>query len=449
MFQTQSNRRRPSFFWLASLLVLLSLSALAMTLWIMSDFWHEQEIVAKIIKHLPAADLSLARELARELRLQFRLSALVIVNIIGTGIAITLLARAYLSSQRVLRYVRVAASDILNSLSHGVLTVDRDGLITSMNPQARLLLETDAAAIGRPLSEVAAGHHSLAAGAPSVTEESTAIRREYVANVDGHPRNFLAEFTELANENKEALGWVIHLYDVTQQVLVEKRIRTMERYSALGSLAAGLQHEIKNPLSALSLHVQLLEEASEAERTPENLRETLEILHNEIERMNSVLDGFRSFASTSELMIQPVDLEQLAKRLIRLIGPQAEQQGVRIEFASPQPLLPQIPLDVARFEQVLLNLAVNALQAMPEGGVLSIRLDAPPDQLTIEIEDTGGGVPETYQEKIFDPYFSTRSGGTGLGLSLCEKIVRQHDGTLEYRPAPRGASFLICLPRQS
>tara|TARA_R100000789_G_scaffold39711_1_gene41706 strand:- start:161 stop:838 length:678 start_codon:yes stop_codon:yes gene_type:complete len=220
----------------------------------------------------------------------------------------------------------------------------------------------------------------------------------------------------------------------------------MERYAGLGSLATGLQHEIKNPLSALSLHVQLLDEALMGQTTSEDVNEMLGVIHTEIIRLTAVLEGFRDYASMSEPGRTDVDLGTLINKLARFIRPQAEQQHVKVEVNLAEENLPAIKADSVHMDQVLLNLALNALQAMPEGGILSIGLQQEGEWLRIKVSDSGKGIPAEYRDRIFDPYFTTRNDGTGMGLALCEKIVRQHDGTIDLETGAGGTAFSVLLP---
>ena len=133
---------------------------------------------------------------------------------------------------------------------------------------------------------------------------------------------------------------------------------------------------------------------------------------------------------------------------MRLLRPQAEAQGVLMEFQPPTESLGEILADSVQLEQVLLNLALNALAAMPDGGKLVFRVSRQQDSLRIDVADSGKGVPEEIQSQIFDPYFTTRSDGTGMGLALCDKIIRQHDGGIDFRTSPAGAEFTVRLPME-
>ena len=447
MFHVYETRVSRGFQLAIGGLALLSLTALVVTLWILSDFQHEQEIVAKIIRDLPDRDLDEAEELAGELRFQSELSILLVLNIIATGIALVLLVRAYLNSERSLREVKVLASDVLASMDQGVLTSDRNEVITSINPKGCELLGLEGTAVGRPLSDVGIEHTMLCVICSHVAAHHSPVRDcDYTVKSNGHEQTLRAGCSLLRNERHEELGTVLHIRDVTERAMMEQRLRRMERYAGLGSLATGLQHEIKNPLNALSLHVQLLEEALMEQTSTTEIDEMLGVIWTEIQRLTSVLEGFRNYASMSEPGRSAVDLAALINKLVRFIRPQAEQQQIKIEVNLPDEKLPDTMADSVHIDQVLLNLALNAFQAMPDSGTLSIGLSREGDWLRIDVGDTGKGIPVELRERIFDPYFTTRNDGTGMGLALCEKIVRQHAGTIEFCTDSTGTIFTVLLP---
>lgn len=447
MFHVYKTRVSRGFQLAIGGLALLSLTGLIVTLWILADFQREQEIVARIIRDLPDSDLAVARELAGELRFQSQLSILLVLNLCVTAVALALLVRAYLNSERSLREVKVLASDVLASMDQGVLTTDREEVITSINPRGMELLGLHGNVIDQPLSVVGIEHTLLSVICSHVNAHHSPVRDcDYTITTQGHEQTLRAGCSLLRNEQQEELGTVLHVRDVTERALMEQRLRRMERYAGLGSLATGLQHEIKNPLSALSLHVQLLDEALVGQTTSEDVNEMLGVIHTEIIRLTAVLEGFRDYASMSEPGRTDVDLGTLINKLARFIRPQAEQQHVKVEVNLAEENLPAIKADSVHMDQVLLNLALNALQAMPEGGILSIGLQQEGEWLRIKVSDSGKGIPAEYRDRIFDPYFTTRNDGTGMGLALCEKIVRQHDGTIDLETGAGGTAFSVLLP---
>ena len=137
----------------------------------------------------------------------------------------------------------------------------------------------------------------------------------------------------------------------------------------------------------------------------------------------------------------------MIEKLVRLLRPDAEQKRIKLIVESPANTTATIQADAAQLEQVFLNLALNAVAAMPNGGSLRFKLSDQEGKLRVDIIDEGNGVPPEIQSRIFDPYFTTRSDGTGMGLALCDKIVRQHDGSIDFETSPRGSTFTVLLPR--
>ncbi len=435
-------------------LVMLSLAALAVTVWTMFDFLHEQEIVQKLIIMLPddaqPAAEELAEELAGELRWQFRLTILVVLNLVVTGFALVLLWRAYGSSQESLRDVKALAADILSSIDQSVITTDSDGEVTSINRSGVELFGLTGEIFGRSLGDLSS-EMDLESFRQEANAKSLAhLTRDYTLQRGGVTATFRAFCQPLFNRQDEVVGNVVQVRDVTEPVLIEQRMRRMERYMGLGSLAAGLHHEIKNPLAALSLHVQLLEEELELSDPTPTVQEMLGVIQAEVTRVGGVLEGFRDFASLGQLNRSQVDLARLVQRQIRLVTPRAEQQHVKAHLVMPEEPLPMIRADRVRLEQVLVNLLVNAVEAMPDGGDLTVQVSANlqthPAVLKVSVEDTGPGIPESLRDRVFDPYFTTKRDGTGMGLALCDKIISQHNGNLEYQRVAGRTTFEFKLP---
>jgi two-component system nitrogen regulation sensor histidine kinase GlnL len=402
MFDVHDGRGVRRF---AAGLALLSLIALTVTAWIFYDVAREQQIVSRIIGHLPESDMAVANELSGDLQLRSRLSFLLVLNIAGTGIAFAIVVRGYLTSERSLRDAKVLATDILASMDSGVITTDGEGRMSSLNPRAHELIGLDNdAAIGKSLAEIGDEHALLESICSKVNSQHNAIRdRDYTVMRGSHEQTLRAGCTLLRNERDEEIGTVIHVRDVTEKALMEQRLRRMERYMGLGSLAAGLQHEIKNPLSALSLHIQLLCERLAKNSRDDEVEELLDVLRTEVARISSVLDSFRNYASEGQLGRSWVDVTILIEKLVRFLNPQTKKQKVVVKVDFPKPSLGMIEADFVRLEQVLLNLALNALAAMPDGGTLRFGLSKQEDSLRIDVEDTGSGIPLEIQPQIFDP----------------------------------------------
>ncbi len=444
MIETNDGSR---FKQVAFALGILSLLALIVTAWVLMNVRHEQTIVTRLISHLQGSDLQVANELSSELGLQKSLSLLLVLNVIAAAGAFSFVIRGYFSSARNLEDVKVLSADILASMDAGVITTDMTGRIIGINPRGRELVGLGSESPLGTITQLGPEHALLARICEEMCKYHHPIRdRDYRTQRDGHGVSLRAGCTMLRNRQKMEIGMVIHVRDVTEKVLMEERLRRMERYMGLGSLAAGLQHEIKNPLSALALHIQLLRERLESETANQDINEILEVLDTEAKRISGVLDGFRNYASIHEIGRAPIDVSVMIDKLVRLLRPDAEQKKIELVVDPPKNNSGLIQADAAQLEQVLLNLALNSVAAMPSGGTLRFSVSDQEGKLRIDVADTGNGIPPEIQSQIFDPYFTTRSDGMGMGLALCDKIVRQHDGSIDFETSTRGTTFTVWLP---
>lgn len=444
------NEEIPTFGpWRISIavLALLSFSSLVLSAWLLLDVRHEQAVVAEFTEHLPQQDRAEANELAQELLQQSRLAVLLTINLLGSGIALALLVRGYFRNEQQLRKVRIQAEDILASLNHGVITANQEGRLLSLNPKAYEFLGLQADESPPLLSELADGHKCLEEMRRDLLAGQSVPEVQYSIERDFHRRYYRVDCSHLRDHDKKPVGIVLHLRDVTETNLMQERLLRMERYIGLASLAAGLQHEIKNPLSALALHVQLLKE-SLASRPPDvSIQESLEVLSTEIRRITRVLANFRDFASDQKLNLGPIDVQALLERLVKLTSIEATQRGIGIELKAEPGTNSRLMGDGVKLEQTFLNLVINAFDSMPVGGRLRIELGSAADRLWLKFSDTGKGIPKEWQDKVFDPYFTTKPAGTGMGLAICDKIIRQHNGSIDFVSGREGTTFLIELPR--
>jgi len=228
------------------------------------------------------------------------------------------------------------------------------------------------------------------------------------------------------------------------------KLATQEKQLLLSRLLARLAHEIRNPLSSLDIHVQLLEEdlADATPRLKEKTASRLEIIHGELHRLENIVQHFLSLAGPSALDLQPVAIPRVLHHVCELLRPEAAARGVAIVMNLSEPL-PPLTADPGQLTQALLNLMINAIQAVEGDGrvEISARAEAGNERLAIEIRDTGPGIPAEKQSAIFEPFFTTKADGSGLGLWIVQQIVIAHGGTVLAANAPdHGAVFTVHLP---
>jgi signal transduction histidine kinase len=227
---------------------------------------------------------------------------------------------------------------------------------------------------------------------------------------------------------------------------LERRAAVAEKLAAVGTMTAGLSHEIRNPLNAAALQLAVLERR--LQKLPEELRgpllEPLDIVETEIQRLNSILEDFLQFARPRELHIRPTPLTEVIERVCTLLKEQLERAGLRCEIDVKGPVMVQG--DPVKLQQVLLNLALNAIEATPAGGVLRLRALAQGCHAFLSVEDDGPGIPPEVRARIFEPFFTTKASGSGLGLPLVHSIIDQHGGSIRVEDVePHGTRFVITL----
>jgi signal transduction histidine kinase len=223
---------------------------------------------------------------------------------------------------------------------------------------------------------------------------------------------------------------------------------TPDPWSHVITLAAGLAHEIKNPLSTIQLNLQLLREDWQDADTPREKRalKRFATLQREAERLTALLEDFLRYARTQVVETEPVDINDLLDGILEFVAPQMDRLAVDVR-TTLAPDLPALDADPKLLKQAILNLIINAEQAMPEGGELIVQTSTDGECVQIDITDTGEGILDHHLPKIFNVYFSTKKDGSGLGLPAARRIVELHQGTLEVESEPhKGTHFTIRLP---
>lgn len=239
-------------------------------------------------------------------------------------------------------------------------------------------------------------------------------------------------------------GWLL----TRRLIAVREKLRQADRLAELGTLTAGLAHEIKNPLSTVQLNLQLLQEDVGPAAAP-RIVNRLATVAREAVRLRAILDDFLRYAGQLTLQPEPTDLNELLADLVDFLAPQAALTRVQLrQMPYDGPLMAAV--DPKLIKQALLNLMLNAMQLMPGGGELIVGAKQQADQAILTVTDTGPGISDAEQSKVFDAYFSKRRGGTGLGLAMTRRIAREHGGRIELASeVGKGSSFSIVLPLQS
>lgn len=224
--------------------------------------------------------------------------------------------------------------------------------------------------------------------------------------------------------------------------------KLLDQYNEIATLAGGLAHEIKNPLSTIRLNMELLAEDFADSEEPRDRRAQAKIatVQRECQRLQDLLDDFLSFAKVHRLRREKSALNDEVRRVLDFFRPTAAESGIEVvPYLAPD--LPPVMLDREMFQAALLNLILNAEQAMPGGGQLVVRTHATPDAVELELIDTGCGMDEKTQGMVFQAFYSTKSGGCGLGLPTARKVIEAHGGTISFQSElGKGTQFSIRLP---
>ena len=366
-------------------------------------------------------------EAARQSDLQHAMIMGSIVLALGVGVIyFFIVIRSYYLLSRTLQETRDYTRQVIASMAHGVVSIDNNGKVVSCNQQALTLLGMPAAAVEHAdlqtvfdFQETAIAR-TLDQGIPVLNREIRFHRKS------GDSLPLLLTVTPIRDESDSQSGAVVVLRDLSEIKRLEAQVRRTEKLAAIGRLAAGVAHEIRNPLSSIRGFAYLLGRGHGKE-TPE--REYADVMVREIDRINRVVTDLLNFSRPMTLEPESTMLPDLINHVVSLVSADAKNHGVEIHVDC-EPGIPPMWLDPNQVTQALLNLMLNAVNAMETGGAIEIRASVSHESegLKIQMEDNGPGIDPDLQEKIFEPFYTTRERGTGLGLAMVRKIAENHDG---------------------
>jgi len=359
--------------------------------------------------------------------------------------------------------------------------------VALFNPLGELLFSNRAMQLALPVSEGCAVQDLFPLDHPyrAIVEETLASRRssgpvQVRISASAIPNGQTAgndEFLVMTHAIESSDSSLVGILLVSRNVAYLSRVQSTIAYSrklvALGRLTAGIAHEVKNPLNAMMIHLELLRTKiksgvfaavpqpvasgvglglAAAQQTPppavQSSLQHVEVIESAVRRLDEVVQGFLKFTRPEDLHLQPVSIASLFDEILPLIEPEAKGNHVKVVVDAPVSL-PSVNGDAAMLRQAFLNLAINGCQAMPHGGTLRLAATpAPRDKIEVRVEDTGVGIPPDRLGRIFDLYYTTKDSGTGIGLSMVYRSIQMHDGDVEVQSTPgRGTTFRILLPR--
>ncbi len=351
--------------------------------------------------------------------------------------------------------LRTFTESLIQSISSGLILVNTKEQITYFNRAAEKILGYSRKdVVGKPFTIFSLKEKKQTMSTPFKNHDEMDSRREgVILRKDKVEIPIGFNITDHLDSRGERIGKIISFRDMTNVLKLQEEILRMDRLVSLGELSSGIAHEIRNPLAGIKTTAQALGEEM-GQDDPK--REYLNRITKEIDRLNELLKTFFSFAKPQKLSLVVCNIRDIVNEIIPLLIKNIANRGINFteEYARN---LPKVRVDFNQMHQVFLNLFLNAIQAMPNGGELKIKAEAiavaplvnpGKDYVRISISDTGKGIPAHGINKIFDPFFTTRSKGIGLGLSITYQIVKKHGGNIRVESkVDKGATFIITLPK--
>jgi signal transduction histidine kinase len=333
---------------------------------------------------------------------------------------------------------------IFSNLSDGLLLFDQQDRLVLATPAAERFLGAGIrTAVQRPAQEV----FSPSTPINRLLREAFQTRQSLLwktLELPGKPATRIAVNVQFVGVGDQRMGCLVTLRDTGSRAEIQDQIDTTTKLAAIGRLMSGVAHEVKNPLNAMVLQLEVLKARLGADG--DRVQPQVEILAEEIRRLDRVVKTFLDF--TRPVEIHPIDTEiaPLVREVFALAEPQARKNKVFLLFAGNGVTVP-LHVDRDLIKQALLNLVLNGCQAMPQGGELTITPQSMSNAVELEIRDSGMGIPPNAQKRIFSLFYTTKPGGTGVGLAMAFRVVQLHNGTIDFTSeVNRGTTFRITLP---
>lgn len=334
---------------------------------------------------------------------------------------------------------------VIESVATGVISIDRDGTITTVNSSAKQILGLEENIVGKRYWEALSRpeYEELYEIVKEIAREPVPVEKREITIHKGGTKHLLVSATTIKGKDKKWAGTVIVLEDITELVKAQ-------RAQAWEEVARRMAHEIKNPLTPIGLSAQRIKRKISKKQLTDADREAIEkssdAIVKSVQSIKKMVDAFSRFAKLPEIELAPCDLKEIVQESIEMYR---ENKKVDFEVHFSENLPKKLLLDREQMKRVFLNLIDNAIHAIDGKGKISISAYFNPEKRTvvIEVADTGCGIPDEYKDKLFQPYFSKRKGGTGLGLAIVDRIIADHGGYIRVRDnTPKGTVFTIELP---
>jgi len=336
---------------------------------------------------------------------------------------------------------------VMESMSDGVVVTDREDNILMVNKSAERMFpfSTDDL-IEKPLNQAIGDKEIREFLKENLHGLDRILDQEFTLG-DGYSRTLSLSIMPLVRQ-----GWitgnVIHIEDVTEKRAKEARLRRAESLAALTTLTAGVAHEIKNPLGSIGIHLELMKKEMSGKKQIETQKvlENLLIIKEEVDRLNRIVMDFLFTVRPMNAELSYDELNRVVRELLDFMKFELSEAGITVDTDLTK-TGPQILMDERYMKQAVLNILKNAISAMPDGGRLRVQTVQKDNELLLKISDTGVGIPDEHMDKIFEPYFTTKDFGSGLGLTLVYKILKEHMGDIEINSkVGEGTSITLSFP---
>jgi len=336
---------------------------------------------------------------------------------------------------------------VLENISTGIVSLDEEGKITVFNPAAEKLLGIKAPQVLGLDYEEALNKSSIPQKfkvLDLIKEHQEGEQAVVISALEPEPLEIGVSISSLISAQGKLSGKIITFEDLSIKRKLEELLRRSDRLAALGLFLSGIAHEVRNPLTSIKGFLQLL--LSRKLIQPEGIGAAQTVI-KETERLNKLLTDLLSFASPAPPHWERKNVGEILERILALLEDQIQKQGIKVEKRLEN--LEEVETDEQKLEQVFYNILLNALQAMPQGGKLTLESRIYPEELVISFSDTGPGIPEEDLDKVFDPFFTTKERGTGLGLAVSHRMMEVLGGKIEVQSKKgEGATFSVHLPRE-
>jgi PAS domain S-box-containing protein len=342
--------------------------------------------------------------------------------------------------------LRENMNSVMTGLEDGLLLFTKDARAVMISPAAEKFLGAQSGQLlGRRVTEIfPAGHPLRDALHLTESDELSEVASETeLQTADGARRVSIS--VQAIQEDGERMGALVTLRDLDSLESINTQLQVSERLAALGRITAGVAHEVKNPLNSMRLWLENLKESIPLE-PDSNAFQAVQVLDKEIDRLDAVVKRFLDFTRPMEIRLEATHLPDLLREVLEIAQPQFQKANVQVAQLLPIDV-PEVYVDRALLQQAVLNLVLNAVDAMPEGGQLRVVLSRRGDMAEIAVGDTGKGITPENRQKIFQLFFTTRPGGSGIGLASAFRIVQLHNGSIDFTSeVGRGTTFRIELP---